>query len=100
MNTKKVELKKEIDSLLYRRLMYQYFRMIDWNYITSITSIKVFKQRDGISIEIETHRPGLLIGKAGKIIDELRDFIKEDTKENIHFSIKECMLWYGLYVTK
>jgi len=101
MNAKKVELKKEIDSLLYRRLMDQFFRRNEWHYETSITSVKVFqqkfKQKDAVVIEIESHRPGLLIGKGGEFIDGLIKFIKEETKENIHLALKECELWLGLY---
>ena len=88
---------KEIDSQMYRRLMYQYFRMNEWNYAVFITYVKVFKQKDEITIEIETHLPGLLIGKAGKFIDGLQKFIEEETKESIKFILKECKLWYSLY---
>lgn len=94
---KKQKTLKEIDSQLYRRLMYQYFRMNLWNYETTITSVKVFKEKDKLTIEIESHRPGLLIGKAGRFIVGLQTFIEEETKENIHFSIKECKLWCRLY---
>lgn len=72
--------KFEVDNQLYRRLMNLYFRMNKWNYATTITSVKTFRQKDKLIIKIETHRPGLLIGKAGKFIDGLRDFISNIKK--------------------
>ena len=97
---KKQKVMKEIDNQLYRRLMYQYFRKNEWPYASSITYVKVFKQKDEITIEIETHRPGLLIGKAGKFFDGLQNFIAKETKENIKYIIKECELWLNLYTNK
>ena len=94
---KQEKIEKEIDNQLYRKLMYQYFRKNKWNYTTSITYVKVFKQKDETIIEIELHRPGLLIGKAGRFMDGLQKFIEEETNENIKLRIKECKLWIGLY---
>lgn len=90
-------LKREIDSKIYRKHIYQYFRLNEWGYETSITYVKTFKQGDEIIIEIETHRPGLLIGKAGRFIDGLTGYLEEETKQNIKIDLKECKLWHNLY---
>jgi len=91
------EIEKEIGSQLYRRLMYQYFRLNYWNYTTQITQVKTFRQNNQVIVEIESHRPGLLIGKGGRFMDGLQKFIEEETNENIKLRIKECKLWIGLY---
>ena len=95
-------LKHEIDSKMYRKHMSNYFRYNEWGYETSITYVKVFKQRSDVIIEIETHRPGLLIGKAGHFIDGLKEHLEEETWkfnviQNIKIKVKECKLWHNLY---
>ena len=95
-------LKHEIDSKIYRKHIYHYFRRNEWGYETSITNVKTFKHKNNIIIEIETHRPGLLIGKAGDFIDGLMEYLEEETwifnvKQNITIQVKECKLWNNLY---
>lgn len=90
-------MKKEIDSQKYRREMHNYFMYKDWDHETTITYIKVFKDEDKITLEIETHRPGILIGKGGRFINGLEDFLKEELDEDIKIDLKECKLWYNLY---
>lgn len=90
-------LKREIDSKIYRKHIYLYFRLNEWGYETSITYVMTFKHGDEIIIEIETHHPGLLIGKAGRFIDGLTEYLKEETKQNIKIDLKECKLWHNLY---
>jgi len=90
-------LKHEINSKLYRKHIYNYFRRNEWGYEMSITYVKTFKHGDKIIVEIETHRPGLLIGKAGHFIDGLNEYLEEQTKQNIKINLKESKLWYNLY---
>lgn len=92
-----LDLKYEVESKPYRKIIYQYFRWKDWNYETTITYVKTFKKGDTTIIEIETHRPGLLIGKAGVFIDGLQQELWERTKENIKIDLKECKLWHNLF---
>ena len=88
---------KKVDNLLYRRLMDQYFRYHEWNYATSITYVKTFREKNELIIEIETHYPGILIGKGGRFIDGLKTYIEEEIKESIKLVLKECTLWRKLY---
>lgn len=90
-------LKHEIDNKLYRKEIYRYFRWKQWKYKTSITYVKAFKNNNKIIIEIELHRPGLLIGKAGCFINGLEKYLINETKQNIKINIKECNIWNDLY---
>ena len=84
---------RKIDSKPYRRTIYQYFRWNDWNYETTITKIEVEQTLKGVMIYIETHRPGLLIGKGGKFINGLLTHLKEEMADsNIEIDLKECKL--------
>ena len=77
--------------------MYLYFRYHEWEYHTTISKVVVFKQGDKVTVKIETHRPGILIGKGGVFIDGLIQRMKEETKQDIDISIKENLIWYSLY---
>lgn len=90
-------LKHEIKTKKYRKEIYQYFNRKEWNYETSITKIKAFKKKDKITVMIETHRPGLLIGKAGAFIDGLKQHLNKELNENIEIRLEECKIWHKLY---
>lgn len=90
-------LKHEIKTKKYRKAIHQYFYWKEWNYETSITQIKAFKKGNNITVMIETHRPGILIGKAGVFIDGLKQHLNEELNENIEIDLKECKLWHRLY---
>jgi len=88
----------EVNDVKYRREIYQYFRWKEWGYETTITSVRVFKDEKQTTIEIETHRPGILIGKAGHFINGLEEHLAEEFKEeNIKIDLRECKMWYNLY---
>jgi ribosomal protein S3 len=77
--------------------MIRYFNYHEWNYPTTITKIETFETKKGLEILIETHRPGLLIGKVGHFIDGMFERLKEDLKRNdIKIILKECKLWMRL----
>ncbi|MEK6829097.1 MAG: KH domain-containing protein [Nanoarchaeota archaeon] len=89
--------KYEVDNQLARRVMYRHFYATEWGYETSITQVKVFREKGKLIVMIETHRPGLLIGKAGHYIDSLKKELEEEFKEEIKIDLKECKLWHNLY---
>ena len=90
--------KIKVDSKLVRRSMNGYFYYHEWDYQTSITKVETFETKKGLEILIETHRPGLLIGKAGVFINGLTERLKEDLKRtDIKINLQECKLWMRLY---
>jgi len=87
--------KIKIDSKEVRRSISSYFHYWEWRYDTTITKIEVSETKKGLEILIETHRPGVLIGKAGSFIDGLKVWIKKDLeREDISINLKECKLWH------
>ncbi len=89
--------KYEVESKKYRKTIHQYFSENNWRYETSITQIKIFKKRDKVTVMIETHRVGPLIGKGCTFIDGLEQYLKEQLQEDIKIDLHECKMWHKLY---
>lgn len=89
---------KQLDNIKYRKLMLQFFNIREWSYKNSITRIESTQLKDkSIVLEVETHMPGMLIGKGGRFIDDLTVFLREETGEDIQLRLVECKLWMNLY---
>lgn len=88
---------KKVDTKQFRREIYHYFRRTEWGYETTITNIKVYQTMKNVVVEIETHRPGILIGKAGHYINGLTKWLQEEIDPTVKVDIKECKLWHNLY---
>lgn len=50
-----------------------------------------------VEIQIETTRPGLWIGKAGRIVDLLKYDLKEETGYEVSVKFVEVNIWTNLY---
>lgn len=87
----------KIDSREVRRHMYLFFRYKEWGYETTITKVDAYMSKNKILVVIETHRPGVLIGKAGSFIDALRNNLQERLKYDVEIRIEECKLWHKLF---
>lgn len=91
----------KVDSKQVRRLIYDYYLIIKEytafpNYVTKV-EVRESKQ-NGMYILIESHRVGLLIGKGGRDIDGLKEYLyKELNRKDVHVDLKECKLWHKLY---
>ena len=85
--------KVKIDSKKVKRSMLSFFNYKQWNYEITITKVEVFKHKNHLEILIETHRPGILIGKAGNTIDALINWLKDDLKTEVKINLKESKLW-------
>jgi len=59
-------------------------------------SLKLGKEEHVLTITLE--RPGLLIGKAGRHIDALRDRLKSGIGHPVRIDISEDKQWAGIYV--
>lgn len=89
----------EVDSRLIRRDISSYFYgEYDQSVISFFTNIRVLEYNHKFVVEITTHRPGLLIGKGGKTVDALKEFLnKGDLPKKIEIDIKESKMWSNLY---
>lgn len=91
---------KEIDSKVYRKLMHQYFYSNKWSYEDRITKVEAREELEGlVIIEVETHMPGVFIGKGGSFINGLTDFINEELRgeHEVQIHVKECKMWNNIY---
>ncbi len=57
--------------------------------ITKIGIERIKKESEVITITIHTARPGIVIGRKGKDVDQLREEIKKVTKKDIRINIAE-----------
>ena len=90
----------KVDNKEVRKLIYDYYFIIKeyTNILNYITKVEVSKSKKGVTILIESHRPGLLIGKGGKDINGFKEFLIKELKRNdVSIDLKECKLWYKLY---
>lgn len=90
-------LKYQINNSEYLMAIYQHFNYYDRIYQAQyITNISVFKRGGETFVEIETHRPGLLIGVGGRGIEDMKNHIMEVTKQKVVIKLHECKLWHNL----
>ena len=93
----------KVDSKQVRRLFYNYYyyyKIKEYtalpNYVTKV-EVRESKQ-NGMSILIESHRVGLLIGNGGNDINGFKEYLyKELNRKDVHVDLKECKLWHRLY---
>ena len=79
----------------YLRLISNFLTENDMSHVLSIiTDVKVIKKKSETLLIITLHRPGLLIGKGGRSIDKLQEFLRNETNENLFINIKEENLWH------
>ncbi len=57
--------------------------------------VKKFLFRKIINILIMTERPGLLIGKHGKFINDLKIELEKELKKKVNIDLKETNIWKG-----
>jgi len=90
---------KEIDSKLFRKSIANYFYNEDSSGIIShFTDLKVTETKDKFIVHITTHRPGILIGKGGRTIDSLIEWLNgEGFIKPIEIDLKESKMWHNLY---
>lgn len=91
---------KEIDNKVFRKALRQfpYISESSGSYLFDIVSVKAFERKNlPILVEIETHRPGILIGKAGWQVNGIKKLMEWYCKREVEISLKECNLFNDLY---
>lgn len=58
-----------------------------------ITNMEFFQFDEGIAFRITLERPGLLIGKAGRVIDAIQKYLSDELEESVKIYIVESKLW-------
>jgi ribosomal protein S3 len=91
-------LKIRVKSKVIRRVMYHYFMYKNWNYVDTITQVKVYLTLRGhYLVKVTSHKPGVFIGKAGIFINGLEEHLTKELKRKTKIYIYECKLWHKLY---
>ncbi len=88
----------EVDNKLVRKHIYTFLYIIkEWKYLDTISYVKVYRKNEKLIVEIETHRPEILIGMRGSLINELTEFLKKELNTDLEIKLKECQLWHKLF---
>lgn len=89
--------KHDLNAITPRRvklMILQHFENEDINKnIMGITNVVVKNKKSRIFITITLERPGILIGKAGRTIDGLENYLVRIFEKPVKISIKESKLW-------
>jgi ribosomal protein S3 len=80
-------MKKEVVDIIG---MYFYATNFD---TMSVTRIEVEENENDLNIHITTRRPGLLIGRHGRYIEQLSDHVSDKLERKVNFKIIEDTLW-------
>jgi len=59
-----------------------------------ITDFIVGETDGKVKVDLCLHRPGLIIGKRGCLIDAIRKYFKEDVKMDVEFNLYESTMWH------
>lgn len=88
--------KYELDTMPVRVAMRRYFFNQDSMCGLDITNISLFKEGDKLSLDITTHKAGMLIGKRGEFVSGLRTYIKDALALEIKINVFDSDMWDGL----
>lgn len=84
-----------ITSQRVRRRMSQFFVNEDINRsVLEITDVDVKIKKKLVIVTVTLGRPGLLIGKMGRTIDALTEYLKKILERDVEILIKESKLWW------
>lgn len=90
----------EIDSKIFKRALTSYpysATESTGSYIRHITNVQAFQTGDKVRVLIESHHPGILIGKAGKQIGEIKEYMERMSKKTVTIDIRETEIFLNIY---
>jgi ribosomal protein S3 len=90
----------EIDSKIFRKalVLYPYSpNSISSSYLANITKVWATQKYEKTTVHIKTHRPGILIGKAGELINEIKKLMETMYKNSISIDIQEEKMFLDIY---
>lgn len=90
----------EIDSKIFKRALTSYpYGSVEstGSYIRHITNVQAFQKGNHVRVLIESHSPGILIGKAGKQISEIREYMEYLSGKSVSTNIRETEIFRNLY---
>lgn len=97
-------LEYEIDSKPFRQALrgYPTYMMVigeecSSSYLRNITKVTSTKRNNVVTVHITTHSPGILIGKAGSLINSIKDYMQLKSGEIVKIDIKEEQMFNNLF---
>jgi len=90
----------EIDNKVFRKALASYPYLEEANgsdYLHSITKVWATKKGSKTTVHIRTHRPGILIGKAGIQIGKIREYMKYLYNSDVQVDIIEEQMFWRVY---
>ena len=89
----------EIDSKVFRMSLvtYPYQSGASGSYLKNITKVWATIRKGKTTVHIRTHSPGVLIGKGGVQIDEIKNLMEHFYVQPVEIDIQEEMMFYGVY---
>ena len=90
----------EIDSKVFRKALASYPYLEEANgsdYLHSITKVWATKKGNETTVHIRTHRPGILIGKAGIQIGKIKEHMEFLYKSDVKIDIIEDQMFWHVY---
>ena len=58
-------------------------------YAAAISKIEIERAANQIKVNVHTARPGIIIGRGGKGVDDLRAFLEKMTSKQVHVNVQE-----------
>lgn len=84
----------QVDARRLKRLMCLYWEGAEISRASmEITDVKVDVSDQKIAISVELCRPGILIGRGGRNIDGLEEYLGAHLKRRVDIKIEESTLW-------
>ena len=78
-----------------RHHMLCFFENEDMSRISlGITNMECSKDKNGITLTITLERPGFLIGRAGRTLDSLTEYLKTLLDADVKIKLVEDKTWY------
>jgi ribosomal protein S3 len=85
--------KHETDPSEIRGLIRTYYMREKEAALRSITDVRVFKEKENLSVDITTHLPGQVIGKNAAYIKSLSSFLQKSLDQKININVLKSKLW-------
>jgi ribosomal protein S3 len=78
---------------LIKRVIYNFYLNNNQKVLSTITNISFEDSKDNLKLVIETHRPGLIIGKQAKFVLSLVNSLKDVFEKKINVDVKQTNFW-------
>lgn len=83
----------EINEFECRKLLSRFFYINQWKWKYTISDVRVKKSKGIVIVEIQTTKPGLLIGKGGNFVSRLKSYLTNFFETDVRVKIIPNKIW-------